>query len=54
LWSVDNNFTDKLPDEQSTPKKLYPLHFVGTSIAEYNISLIEKPYVMPSVIFFHQ
>jgi len=34
-------------------KKNYPFHFVGISIGEYDISPIEKPYVIPSVIFFH-
>jgi hypothetical protein len=32
--------------------KYYPLHFIGISIGEYDISPIEKPYVIPSVIFF--
>jgi hypothetical protein len=39
-------------DGQSTPKKLYPLYSIGISIAEYNISLIEKLYAIPSVVFF--
>jgi hypothetical protein len=39
-------------DGQSAPKKLYPLYSIGISIAEYNISLIEKLYAIPSMVFF--
>jgi hypothetical protein len=52
LWYVGNNFIDGFTDGQSIPKKLYPLYLVGISIAEYNILLIEKSYVILSVIFF--
>jgi hypothetical protein len=53
LWFVSNNFTDAFTNVQSVQKKkVYLLHFIGTSIVEYNISPIEKPYVIPFVIFF--
>jgi hypothetical protein len=29
------------------------MHFIGTSIVEYNISPVEKPYIIPLVIFFN-
>jgi len=52
LSYVGNNFIDRFADGQSMSKKLYPLHLVGISIAEYNILSIEKLYIILSVIFF--
>jgi hypothetical protein len=43
--SVGNNFIDE------RQKKNSPASF-GTFIAEYNISLTKKSYVIPSVILF--
>jgi len=38
--------------DKARKKKIYSLHSIGISIAKYNISLIEKLYIISSVIFF--
>jgi hypothetical protein len=43
-----NLLTDKACKKK---KELYSLHSIDISIAEYNMSLIEKLYIISSVIF---
>jgi predicted transcriptional regulator len=45
-----NLLTDKACKKKK--KELYSLHSIGISIVEYNMSLIEKLYIISSVIFF--
>ena len=47
-----NNITDKFTNVTSAQKNIHLLYFVGISIYEYDISPIEKLYLIQSMIFF--